>query len=141
MKLDLRPLEIQVPLSVKTYDIDFAGVVSNIVYVRWLEDLRIEMLARYLPLNELLNEGIAPLIVQTKIDYKKSIQLFDQPIGKMWVNAIGKVRWTVSAEITVNDHVAILGEQIGIFIDIKTNRPLSVPERLKQQYHEWQTPP
>jgi acyl-CoA thioester hydrolase len=23
-----------------TYEIDFAGVVSNIVYVRWLEDLR-----------------------------------------------------------------------------------------------------
>lgn len=83
MSLNLRPLEIQVPLSVKTYDIDFAGVVSNIVYVRWLEDLRMEMLSRYLPLNELLSDNIAPLIVQTKIDYKKSIQLFDQPIGKM----------------------------------------------------------
>jgi len=26
-------------IEIKTYDIDFAGIVSNIVYVRWLEDL------------------------------------------------------------------------------------------------------
>jgi acyl-CoA thioester hydrolase len=77
MTLNLRPLEIQVPLAVKTYDIDFGGVVSNIVYVRWLEDLRMEMLTHYLPLDEILNDGLVPLIVQTKVDYKKSIKLFD----------------------------------------------------------------
>ncbi len=31
-------LEIELQLPVKTYDIDFAGIVSNIVYVRWFED-------------------------------------------------------------------------------------------------------
>ena len=28
------------PLAIRTYDIDFAGIVSNIVFVRWLEDLQ-----------------------------------------------------------------------------------------------------
>ena len=27
------------PLPIRTYDIDFAGIVSNIVFIRWLEDL------------------------------------------------------------------------------------------------------
>jgi len=38
----IRPFLIEVPLPVRTYDIDFAGIVSNIVYIRWLEDLRLE---------------------------------------------------------------------------------------------------
>ena len=29
------------PLPIRTYDIDFAGIVSNIVFIRWLEDLRL----------------------------------------------------------------------------------------------------
>ena len=40
-------LEVQRPLRVKPYDIDVVGVVSNIVYVRWMEDLRMAMLDGY----------------------------------------------------------------------------------------------
>jgi acyl-CoA thioester hydrolase len=32
------------PLPIRTYDIDFAGIVSNIVFIRWLEDLRLALL-------------------------------------------------------------------------------------------------
>ncbi len=35
-----RVMEVNLSFPVRTYDIDFAGVVSNIVYIRWLEDLR-----------------------------------------------------------------------------------------------------
>ncbi len=35
---------IERDLPIRTYDIDFAGIVSNIVYVRWLEDLRLAMM-------------------------------------------------------------------------------------------------
>ena len=31
-----RPLHVELPITVKTYDIDFLGIVSNIAYVRWL---------------------------------------------------------------------------------------------------------
>jgi acyl-CoA thioester hydrolase len=37
---------VELELPIRTYDIDFAGIVSNIVYIRWLEDLRIQMLAQ-----------------------------------------------------------------------------------------------
>ncbi len=52
-----RPLEVELVLPVKTYDIDFAGIVSNIVYIRWLEDLRLEILDAYLPLQKMLEDG------------------------------------------------------------------------------------
>ena len=92
-----QPFEVEIYLPVRTYDIDFAGVVSNIVYVRWLEDLRLEMLARHFPLDEQLKSGIAPVIVQTKIDYKQPIKISDTPSGKMWIKTMESLRWTVSA--------------------------------------------
>jgi acyl-CoA thioester hydrolase len=64
-----QPFEVEIPLPVRTYDIDFAGIVNNIVYIRWLEDLRMEILAHHFPLDEQLKNGIAPVVVQTRMNY------------------------------------------------------------------------
>ena len=132
-----QPFEVEIYLPVRTYDIDFAGVVSNIVYVRWLEDLRLEMLALHFPLDEQLKNGIVPVIVQTKIDYKRPIKISDIPSGKMWIKAMESLRWTVSAAISIDGRVAALGEQVGIFVDSQNNKPIRMPEKLKQKYREF----
>lgn len=132
-----QPFEVEIRLPVRTYDIDFAGVVNNIVYVRWLEDLRLEMLARHFPLDNQLKKGIAPIIIQTKIDYKQPIKLSDTPTGKMWMKAIESLRWTVNAVISANGKAAALGEQVGIFVDLQSNKPIRMPEELKQKYQEF----
>ena len=47
----LRACPIEMPIRVNGYDVDFQGVVHNIVYVRWFEDLRMRLLDAYLPLT------------------------------------------------------------------------------------------
>lgn len=137
MPIQKQPFEVEISLPVRTYDIDFAGVVSNIVYVRWLEDLRLEILARHFPLNEQIKNGIAPAITQTKIDYKQPIKISDTPVGRMWIKTLESVRWTVNAEIAIDGKVAALGEQVGIFVDLQKNKPIRMPEKLKQKYQEF----
>lgn len=132
-----QPFEVELHLPVRTYDIDFAGVVSNIVYVRWLEDLRLEMLVHHFPLDEQLKNGIAPVIVQTKIDYKQPIRISDKPVGKMWIKTMGSLRWSVNAEILINGEVSALGEQVGIFVNSQNHKPIRMPEGLKQKYREF----
>jgi acyl-CoA thioester hydrolase len=132
-----QPFEVEIPLPVRTYDIDFAGIVNNIVYIRWLEDLRMEILAHHFPLDEQLKNGIAPVVVQTRMDYKQSIKISDTPSGRMWVKTMESLRWTVNATISIDGKVAALGEQVGIFVDLQTNKPIRIPERLKQKYQEF----
>jgi acyl-CoA thioester hydrolase len=132
-----QPFEVEIQLPVRTYDIDFAGVVSNIVYVRWLEDLRLEMLSHHFPLTEQLKNGIAPVILQTKIDYKHPIKIADTPSGKMWIETMESLRWTVNAEIIVNGKVAAIGQQVGIFVNLETNKPIRMPAELAQKYREF----
>jgi acyl-CoA thioester hydrolase len=131
-----KPLEVSLQLPVKTYDIDFAGIVSNIVYVRWFEDMRLAMLDHSFPLVEQLQQGFAPIVLQTKIDYKQSIVLGDRPIGKMWIESLESLRWVVSAEITTGDKISAIGQQMGVFINLQTKKPMRIPERMKQQYAE-----
>ncbi len=129
-----KPLEIELMLPVKTYDIDFAGIVSNIVYVRWFEDMRLAMLDNSFPLAEQLQQGFAPIVLQTKIDYKQSIVLGDRPIGKMWVESLESLRWVVSGEIVTGDKISAIGQQMGIFVNLETKKPIKIPERMQQSY-------
>jgi acyl-CoA thioester hydrolase len=95
------------------------------------------MLAHHFPLDEQLKNGIAPVVVQTKIDYKQSIKISDVPSGRMWMKTMESLRWTVNATISIDSKVAALGEQVGIFVDLQTNKPIRMPERLKQKYQEF----
>ena len=78
-----RPLLVTMSIEVQTYDIDFAGHVNNQGYVRWLEDLRMEMLRKYYPLDRLMEQAVAPILASTNIVYKPSIGLHDEPVGKI----------------------------------------------------------
>ena len=49
-----------------TYDIDFASVVSNISYIRWLEDLRSLFTEQTRSVGETLERRIAPALMHTK---------------------------------------------------------------------------
>lgn len=130
-------LETNINLEVKTYDIDFAGVVSNIVYIKWLEDLRLAMLATHYPLQNQLERDIVPVILQTKIDYKKSIRLFDEVLGRIWMSDVQKMKWFLQAEIYNQDKVAAVAEQSGIFAKLSRSRPVSIPDDLLQKYLEF----
>lgn len=124
--------EIILPITVCTYDIDFAGIVSNIVYIRWLEDLRLRMLAEYLPLDAAMQTlGVAPVLLRTEIDYKRAIRLFDPVQGRMWLAEAGPVRQVLQAEFTVEGRVHTFARQTTCFVDLASGRPVPTPEPIR----------
>ena len=135
---DRRPLHVELHFQPKTYDIDFAGHVSNIVYIRWLEDLRMMVLDTYLPLNILMERGIAPVVMRTTIDYKRPVKLFDSVSGVMWASEMGNVKGILSAEFTVNGTVVAAAEQIGLFVKMVNGRPVAFPEEFRRQFETFQ---
>ncbi|AUS99617.1 thioesterase [Nostoc sp. CENA543] len=129
-----RALEVVMNIPIKTYDIDFMGIVSNIVYVRWLEDLRLKFLEEHWQLEQQLQQGYAPILAGTEIEYKRSIKLNSQVIGRLWLSNLGRLKWTVQAEILADDKLAALAIQKGAFINLDNGRPIPIPEPLKQKY-------
>jgi acyl-CoA thioester hydrolase len=130
----LRPLEVELALPVRTYDIDFAGVVSNIVYIRWLEDLRMKLLDEHLPLAQQVAQGRTPVLVSTHIEYRRPLRLFDRPVGRMWMSAVTRARWTVEAEILLDGQPAAMALQVGAFVSLTTLRPIGLPAELRSKF-------
>lgn len=130
------PLRVEKSFRPKTYDIDFAGHVSNIVYVRWLEDLRLLLLDTYLPLNTLMERGIAPVVMRTAIEYKKPVKLFDNVVGKMWMSKMENVRGILSTVFEVNGETVASAEQTGLFVKLQNGKPVAVPDELRHCFEQ-----
>ncbi len=126
------PFQITLAIPVRTYDIDFAGIVSNIVYIRWLEDLRLQMLAEFFPLSiAMQTHGVAPVLLRTEIDYKRAIRLFDAVQGRMWLAEAGPVRQMLEAEFTVDGRLHATARQTTCFIDRASGRPAPTPAAIR----------
>lgn len=129
-----RPLLVELPFKVKTYDTDFAGIVHNMVYIRWLEDLRLQILAEHFPMDVQLAANQGPILVKTEITYQGPLRLFDEPVGRMWVSRLGRARWEVQAEISLGDQIAATASQSGYFADLKDLRPVRMPDALLEKW-------
>lgn len=129
-----RPFETRLSFQVKSYDVDYVGYVHNMVYLRWLEDLRIAMLAPHYALERFVREGISPIIVRTAIEYKKPLRLFDTFTGVIWVSDLRGVRWTVQHELVRDEQPVAQAEQSGVFIHLASGRPVPAPAELMEKY-------
>ncbi len=131
-----RPLLVTLPLKVQTYDIDVAFHVNNQVYVRWLEDLRMEVLREYYPLKRFMDEGVAPILASTQITYKRPIGLYDEPVGHMWCTHLGRATIWLEAEITVGDQVCAHAIQRGSFLVLATSKASRTPGELMAKFED-----
>lgn len=132
--MDERLMLVEMPIPVNGYDIDVMGIVSNIVYVRWFEDLRWAFLERYYPYQEIYQSGLSPILAHTEIEYKAPLTVFDRPTGRCWVTMLKKSRWEMAFELEISGKIHTTGRQCGYFYDLQRKRPARIPERLLTQY-------
>ncbi len=126
--------EIRHTFAVRTYDIDFAGVLNNIVYVRWLEDLRDMFAARVLPLSEARQRGIVPTLSRTEVDYLAPVRYPDALEGRMGLLEHGRARFVLGAEFVseASGLLTVRARQTGVFVYLDTLRPAPLPAEFRQ---------
>jgi acyl-CoA thioester hydrolase len=119
---------------VMTYDVDFAGIVSNIVYIRWLEDLRNLFARRVLSIDEALRRAIAPVLSRTEIDYLAPARFPDELEGRMWLTERGRARFVLSAEFRSRraGSLTARARQSGVFVSLTALRPVPLPPEFAQ---------
>ena len=115
-------------INIKAYEIDSMGIVSNIVYIKWFEDLRHLFLDKYYPYKDMMKEKKSPMLMRTEVDYKKPLTILDSPVGKLWVAKMGQTKWEMMIEISIGDVVYCQGKQIGCFFDVENNKVTAFPD-------------
>src|SRR5215211_3814425 len=125
---------VQYSFRVMTYDIDFAGIVSNISYIRWLEDLRNLFAEQVLSIGDAFQRGIAPALMHTEIDYVSPVRFPDLVTGRMWRAEHGRTKWVLAAEFhsQANGKLVARARQFGVFVALETLRPVRLPEEYRR---------
>lgn len=115
------PPGAEISLTVNTYDIDVAGHVNNIVYVRWLEDLRNKLFTQIYSMEKLLELNHHLVVVSSELKYKKQIKLFDKPLGKMFMQSYSHGIIILKAEIIVENSPAFIATQKCVLLNLNGN--------------------
>ena len=127
---------IEKEIKVASYDIDLAGIVSNISYIRWLEDLRLLWLEKYFSLDKQIDAGFVPILLETNIEYHHAIRMFDQVKGLIWVGRLHSHKWRMKAAFVVKDRIMASAEQKGVFVDRNRWKPIRIPDQLRELYRQ-----
>ncbi|MCX6173931.1 MAG: thioesterase family protein [Ignavibacteriales bacterium] len=117
-----KSLCIEIPLMVNTYDIDVAGHVNNIVYIRWLEDMRNEFFSQNFSLEKLLEVDHYPVVISTDVKYKKQIKLFDKPVGEIFLHNYSHGMFVFKAEISINNLIVFMATQKCVLMNLKDHK-------------------
>ena len=129
-----KPLLVEKKIQIYGYDIDLMGIVSNLVYPRWFEDLRTLFLDTYWPLEEMLSKRQSPAILTTHLEFKAPLTISDKPVGRLWLAEVGKVRWRVHVEIATDHRLHCRGYQEGIVFDLDKRKPVRLPGWLIEKH-------
>ena len=129
----MQPLYTELIRPVRTYDIDSAGIVSNIVYVRWLEDLRSELFEPVWSLEKMHQTGIVPVVAATNVVYKRSVTLLEEMHSAMWVAKAGRSSITLEADFKVSGESVVQATQTCVFVNIKEKRTTPIPEPVRER--------
>ena len=88
-----RPAEsavVRLAQPIYTFDIDFAGVVSNINYLKWSEIWRLEFARRVgLGVEDMLKAGLLPLMVRQELNFRRPLRFGDSVSLEGWVERVG----------------------------------------------------
>ncbi|HUI30319.1 MAG TPA: acyl-CoA thioesterase [Candidatus Acidoferrales bacterium] len=115
-------LRTELEFEVSTYDIDAANHANNIVYVRWLEDLRCKLFASSCPVCDLLKRNLYPVVTFTQIRYKNPLKLTDSLKGIIWVESIAHGIMNLKYLFQRNDLVIATAEQSCVLMDLQTGK-------------------
>ena len=124
------------PVRVYFQDTDAGGVVYHSSYVNFMERSRTEWLRTFGYSNAgLMKElGVVFVVRSLKLDYLKPALLDDMVNVTSKVKEIGRSRITLLQSVLRGDEVLTEGEVHLVCVDVKTFKPVSVPDVLRKQW-------
>ncbi|MFC7220146.1 acyl-CoA thioesterase [Streptomyces polyrhachis] len=110
-------------------DMDAFGHVNNVVFLRYLEEARIDFMFRLAP-----GEGDASfkggsVVARHEIDYKRQLVHRHEPVQiDLWVTRIGAASATIAYEVKDDDAVYVRASTVVVPFDFASGRPRRLSE-------------
>ncbi|BBC36297.1 Thioesterase [Streptomyces graminofaciens] len=114
-------------------DMDAYGHVNNVVFLRYLEEARIDFLFR--PEKDFKQGSV---VARHEIDYKRQLVHRHQPVDiELWVTQIRAASFTIAYEVKDPDQVYVRASTVIVPFDFATQRPRRITSEERQFLEEY----
>lgn len=120
------------------YDTDCGGVVSNVAYLRYVEQARMALFADLgLEPSAMMSTSLFPVVVRSEIDYRAPARLGDEMRVNATLVEVGKVRATCEFQLQATapgeaPRLVAQARQIIALVQLPESRPQRLPEAWRQ---------
>lgn len=125
-------------ITVQPRDIDINGHVHHSVYLDYLLTARFDQMARCykMSMQDFEKMGFTWIARSYRIEYRSEITLNDTAVVRTWIYKLGKVFVDVAFEMEsrLNAKVAARGLARYVLIDVRTKKPIPIPQNVIEKY-------
>ncbi|MCF2130743.1 acyl-CoA thioesterase [Strepomyces sp. STD 3.1] len=114
-------------------DMDAYGHVNNVVFLRYLEEARIDFLFR--PEKDFQQGSV---VARHEIDYKRQLVHRHHPVDiELWVTEIRAASFTLTYEVKDGDVVYVRASTVIVPFDFQTQRPRRITAEEREFLREY----
>ena len=122
---------VNMTFRAQSYHIDFAGVVSNIAYLRWCEDLRLKLADELLPGWETGKYGHMLVVAETNIRYRRPAQMYDIFEVTCRILSAEDRFFVMNCDFIRAGELVATANQRCCFMDLKTGKAIALPAEFR----------
>ncbi|MGH8063073.1 MAG: acyl-CoA thioesterase [Pseudoxanthomonas sp.] len=129
---DARQLIARVTLGVRWGDMDSFNHVNNAVYLRYLEEARVQWLAGIAGVS--LTDRIAPVLAASQVNYRKPIEWPTEIVVELFVEKLGNSSLTMGHRMLASGDSTVLysdGSVVMVWVDTQTGKSVALPEAVR----------
>ncbi|MBD0418377.1 thioesterase family protein [Streptomyces sp. NPDC052309] len=114
-------------------DMDAYGHVNNVVFLRYLEEARIDFLFR--PDKDFRQGSV---VARHEIDYKRQLVHRHHPVDiELWVTEIRAASFTLTYEVKDGDQIYVRASTVIVPFDFEAQRPRRITEEEREFLREY----
>lgn len=112
---------------------DAYGHVNNVVFLRYLEEARIDFLFR--PDKDFKQGSV---VARHEIDYKRQLVHRHRPVDiELWITEIRAASFTISYEVKDGDEIYVRASTVIVPFDFEAQRPRRITEEEREFLEEY----
>jgi acyl-CoA thioester hydrolase len=136
----MEPESFELEQVVEAQDIDMLGHASNLVFVRWIQDVALAHSAAVgLDLSAYRRIGAVFVVVRHEIDYRRPAQLGDPVFARTWVSDVTAATCIRHTELTRGRGGELLAKAQTTwgFVAMDTGRPKRITPDVRAAFERY----
>ena len=129
-------------LPVQWGDQDAFGHVNNVIYFRWFESARIDLLDAFRTSVTMSGSGLGPILASIKCDYRRQLHFPDTVSVGSRITRVGRSSADIGHAIVSHrqEQVVAEGSSVIVIYDYSAKRVTRIPDELRVLFEASMTP-